>query len=84
MGKFNLVANSDILRRLKFKGRWALSRRAAQGEERKDGLEKFKPEVGRGASSTGVAVSGRQITGISRAAAEAGTAGGWGQEGRQL
>lgn len=46
MGKFNLVANSDILRRLKFKGRWALSRRAAQGEERKDGLEKFKPDGG--------------------------------------
>lgn len=46
MGKFNLVTNSDILRGLKFKGRWALSRRAAQGEERKDGLEKFKPEGG--------------------------------------
>lgn len=36
--------------------------------------------VGRGASSTGVAVPGRQVTGISRVAAEAGTAGGWGQE----
>lgn len=36
--------------------------------------------VGRGASSTGVAVRGCQVTGISRAAAEAGTAGGWGQE----
>ena len=45
-GKFNLVTNSDILRRLKFEGRWALSRRAAHGEERKDGLEKFKPDGG--------------------------------------
>lgn len=46
MGKFNLVTNSDVLRRLKFKGRWALSRQAAQGEERKDGLENFKPDGG--------------------------------------
>lgn len=36
--------------------------------------------VGRGASNTGVAVPGGQVTGISTAAAEAGTAGGWGQE----